>query len=69
VFIFPNLESGNITYKMMRELGGVPAVGPVLLGMDRPVTVLERDCSVDNVVHMAALTVVHAQGVGRTSEG
>ncbi len=61
VLIFPNLEAGNVAYKLMRELGGVPAVGPVLLGMDRPVTVLERDCSVDNVVHMAALTVVAAQ--------
>jgi malate dehydrogenase (oxaloacetate-decarboxylating)(NADP+) len=61
VLIFPNLEAGNVAYKLMRELGGVPAVGPVLLGMDRPVTVLERDCTVDNIVHMAALTVVAAQ--------
>jgi malate dehydrogenase (oxaloacetate-decarboxylating)(NADP+) len=61
VLIFPNLEAGNVAYKLMRELGGVPAVGPVLLGMNRPVTVLERDCTVDNVVHMAALTVVAAQ--------
>jgi malate dehydrogenase (oxaloacetate-decarboxylating)(NADP+) len=61
VLIFPNLEAGNVAYKLMRELGGVPAVGPVLLGMNRPVTVLERDCTVDNIVHMAALTVVAAQ--------
>ncbi len=61
VLIFPNLEAGNVAYKLMRELGGIPAVGPVLLGMARPVTVLERDCTVDNVVHMAALTVVAAQ--------
>ena len=61
VLIFPNLEAGNVAYKLMRELGGIPAVGPVLLGMARPVTVLERDCTVDNVVHMAALTVVSAQ--------
>jgi hypothetical protein len=61
VLIFPNLEAGNVAYKLMRELGGVPAVGPVLLGMARPVTVLERDCTVDNIVHMAALTVVAAQ--------
>ncbi len=61
VLIFPNLESGNVAYKLMRELGGVPAVGPVLLGMNKPVTVLERDSSVDTVVHMAALTVVQAQ--------
>ncbi len=61
VLIFPNLDAGNIAYKLMRELGGVPAVGPVLLGMARPVTVLERDCDVDNVVLMTALTVVQAQ--------
>jgi malate dehydrogenase (oxaloacetate-decarboxylating)(NADP+) len=61
VLIFPNLESGNVAYKLMRELGSVPAVGPVLLGMARPVTVLERDSSVDAIVHMASLTVVQAQ--------
>ncbi len=61
VLIFPSLEAGNVAYKLMRELGGVPAVGPLLLGMNRPVTVLERDCTVDNIVHMAALTVVSAQ--------
>ena len=67
VLIFPNLEAGNVAYKLMRELGGVPAVGPVLLGMDRPVTVLERDCTVDNIVHMAALTVVAALGENVTA--
>ena len=61
VLVFPNLEAGNVAYKLMRELGGVPAVGPVLLGMNRPVTALERDCTVDNVVLMSALTVVSAQ--------
>ncbi len=61
VLIFPNLEAGNMAYKLMRELGEVPAVGPVLLGMARPVTVLERDSAVDNIVHMTALTVVQAQ--------
>ena len=63
VLIFPNLDAGNIAYKLMRELGEIPAVGPVLLGMARPVTVLERDCDVDNVVLMAALTVVAAQQI------
>jgi malate dehydrogenase (oxaloacetate-decarboxylating)(NADP+) len=61
VLVFPNLESGNVSYKLMRELGGVPAVGPVLLGMKKPVTVLERDSTVETIVHMAALTVVEAQ--------
>lgn len=61
VLIFPNLEAGNVAYKLLRELGNVPAVGPVLLGMSKPVTVLERDSGVDAIVHMAALTVVQAQ--------
>jgi malate dehydrogenase (oxaloacetate-decarboxylating)(NADP+) len=63
VLIFPNLDAGNIAYKLMRELGDIPAVGPVLLGMARPVTVLERDCDVDNIVLMAALTVVASQEI------
>ncbi len=61
VLIFPSLEAGNVAYKLMRELGNVPAVGPVLLGTNRPVTALERDCTVDNIVLMTALTVVSAQ--------
>ncbi len=65
VLIFPVLEAGNVAYKLMRELGGVPAVGPMLLGMAAPVTVLERDCTVDNVVHMTALTVMQAQAKER----
>ncbi|MCR9159257.1 MAG: NADP-dependent malic enzyme [Nannocystaceae bacterium] len=65
VLIFPNLEAGNIAYKLMRELGGITAVGPVLLGMAHPVTILERDCDVDNIVLMTALTVVQAQDAAR----
>lgn len=61
VLVFPNLDAGNIAYKMMRELGNQAVVGPVLLGMAHPVTVLERDCDVDSIVLMTALTVVQAQ--------
>ncbi len=61
VLIFPNLDAGNIAYKLLRELASMTAIGPVLLGMARPVTVLERDCSVDTIVLMTALTVVQAQ--------
>ncbi|MFO7563641.1 MAG: NADP-dependent malic enzyme [Enhygromyxa sp.] len=64
VLIFPNLEAGNVAYKLIRELGDVPAVGPVLLGMAKPISVLERDCTVDAIVHMIALTVVQAQKLG-----
>jgi malate dehydrogenase (oxaloacetate-decarboxylating)(NADP+) len=61
VLIFPNLDAGNAAYKLMRALGGLDVIGPVLLGMKHPVTVLERDCDVDSVVLMTALTVVQAQ--------
>ncbi len=61
VLVFPNLDAGNAAAKMMRELGSVPAVGPIQLGFANPVTVLERDSDVDNVVLMTALTVVQAQ--------
>ena len=64
MLIFPNLEAGNVAYKLIRELGDVPAVGPVLLGMAKPISVLERDCTVDAIVHMIALTVVQAQKLG-----
>jgi len=69
VLIFPNLEAGNVAYKLLRELGNVPAVGPVLLGMNKPISVLERDSSVDAIVHMAALTVVQAQKRARQLAG
>ena len=65
VLVFPNLDAGNVAYKLVRELGGITALGPVLLGMAQPVTMLERDCEVDNVVQMTALTVVQAQDPGR----
>jgi malate dehydrogenase (oxaloacetate-decarboxylating)(NADP+) len=65
VLIFPTLEAGNVAYKLIRELGDVPAVGPVLLGMAKPISVLERDCPVDAIVHMAAITVVQAQAMAK----
>lgn len=69
VLIFPNLEAGNVAYKLIRELGNVPAVGPVLLGMAKPISVLERDCPVDAIVHMAALTGVQALAQARAGAG
>jgi len=57
VLIFPNLSSGNIAYKLLRELGGASAVGPVLVGLPRPVNALALGATVDDVVNMAALTV------------
>ncbi len=67
VLIFPELNSANIGYKLMRHLGGADVVGPVLIGMHQPVNVLERDCSVRSVVNMAAITAVQAQEMAKTA--
>ncbi len=56
VLIFPDLASGNIAYKLLRELGGATAVGPIVVGMDRPVNVLALGSTVPDIVNMAAIT-------------
>ncbi len=61
VLIFPDLNSGNICYKLLRHLGGAEAIGPILMGMNKPVHVLQRGDSVDDIVNMAAIAVVDAQ--------
>lgn len=60
VLIFPSLSAGNIAYKLLASFGGAEAVGPILLGMRKPVTVLQRNSSVDTIVNMAAITVATA---------
>jgi len=57
VFIFPNLEAGNIAYKMMGNLGGAETIGPILVGLNKPVHVLQRNADVDTIVRMAAIAV------------
>lgn len=59
--IFPDLASGNIAYKLMMEIGGAEAIGPVLLGMKKPVHVLQLGSSVREIVNMVAIAVVDAQ--------
>ena len=59
--IFPNLESANITYKMLKELNGAQSVGPILLGLSKAVHILQLGASVDEMVNMAAMAVVDAQ--------
>ena len=61
VLVFPNLESGNIGYKLLQRLGGADAVGPMLVGMDRPVHVLQRGDEVKDIVNLGAVAVVDAQ--------
>jgi malate dehydrogenase (oxaloacetate-decarboxylating)(NADP+) len=62
VLIFPNLSAGNIAYKLLRDLGGATAIGPILVGMNKPVHVLEEGVDVEAIVNMAAVAVVDAQG-------
>jgi malate dehydrogenase (oxaloacetate-decarboxylating)(NADP+) len=60
-FIFPNLTSGNIAYKIMAELGGAEVVGPILMGMQKPIHVVPTDCSVREIVNMTTIAVLDAQ--------
>ncbi|MDR2283467.1 MAG: NADP-dependent malic enzyme [Sphingobacterium sp.] len=59
--IFPSLASGNIAYKLLQEVGNAEAVGPILLGMNKPVHVLQLDSSVREIVNMVTIAVVDAQ--------
>jgi malate dehydrogenase (oxaloacetate-decarboxylating)(NADP+) len=61
VLIFPDLNSGNICYKLLHHLGGADTIGPILMGMKKPVHVLQRGDDVDDIVNMAAIAVVDAQ--------
>ncbi|MBD3232422.1 MAG: phosphotransacetylase [candidate division Zixibacteria bacterium] len=61
VFIFPELNSGNIAYKLLQRIGGLTAVGPILMGLSKPVHVLHRTLDVNQIVDMAAIAVVDAQ--------
>ena len=60
--IFPNLAAGNIAYKLMLEIGGAENIGPILMGMNKPVHVLQLGSSIREIVNMAAIAVVDAQG-------
>ena len=71
VLVFPELNSANIGYKLLKELSEAELVGPVLLGMKAPVNILELGCSVRSIVNMTAITAVQAQqgaGVGLSKE-
>ena len=63
ILIFPDLNSGNICYKLLHHLGGAEAIGPILMGMNKPVHVLQRGDSVDDIVNMAAIAVVDVQNI------
>ena len=64
ILVFPNLEAGNIGYKLLQRLGGAEAIGPMLVGMDKPVHVLQRGDEVKDIVNLASVAVVDAQQNG-----
>jgi malate dehydrogenase (oxaloacetate-decarboxylating)(NADP+) len=61
VFVFPDLGSANIAYKLLHRIGGLTAVGPILMGFSKPVHILHRTLEVNEIVDMAAIAVVDAQ--------
>ncbi|WP_340200409.1 NADP-dependent malic enzyme [Ascidiimonas sp. W6] len=66
--IFPNLDAANITYKLMKELNQTESIGPIMLGMRKPVHVLQLGASVDEMVNMTAIAVIDAQEKERRSK-
>ncbi len=63
-FIFPDLASGNISYKLLMEIGGAEAVGPILLGMAKPVHILQLGSTIREIINMVAIAVLDAQQAG-----
>jgi malate dehydrogenase (oxaloacetate-decarboxylating)(NADP+) len=71
--VFPNLDSGNIAYKLLQELGGAEVVGPILLGMNKPVHVLQLGSSIREIVNMVTIAVADVQSkqsaIGKITSG
>ncbi|MCB0417672.1 MAG: NADP-dependent malic enzyme, partial [Bdellovibrionales bacterium] len=68
VLVFPDLQSANICYKLLQRVGGAEAIGPILVGMNKPINVLQRSASVDEIVNMAMFTVLEIQQMTKKEE-
>ena len=66
--IFPNLESANITYKLLKELNKAESIGPIVMGLRKPVHIIQLGASVDEIVNMSAVAVVDAQQKGKAEK-
>ncbi|MCW3113210.1 MAG: NADP-dependent malic enzyme [Segetibacter sp.] len=67
--IFPNLAAGNIAYNLLKEVGGADAIGPILLGLKKPVHVLQLGSSVRNIINMTLVAVIDAQAKSKSDTG
>ncbi len=65
VLIFPNLDSANIAYKLLARIGQATVVGPILLGMNKPIHILQRGATVDDIINMTAIAVVDAERMNK----